>query len=59
MKEGCNCEQCQMERHGGWVRFMPSHGCGNKRCPKALSHRYKCTNSNDQNQTPEIDKDEP
>jgi len=24
--------------------------CGNKRCPRATDHRYKCTNSNDTGQ---------
>lgn len=27
--------------------------CGNKRCPKAASEKYLCTNSNAPNQTPQ------
>jgi len=32
--------------------------CGNKRCPKASDYRYKCTNSNDPGQTPELEPTE-
>jgi hypothetical protein len=38
------------------IEFIPMIGCpicGNKRCPKASDHRYKCTNSNDPGQIPE------
>lgn len=51
----CNCERCQVERFG-ICRFMPSHpdGCGNKRCPASQWHGYKCTNSNEPDQVPEL-----
>jgi hypothetical protein len=51
----CNCERCQEERWG-ICRFMPSHpaGCGNKRCPASQWHGYKCTNSNEPDQVPEL-----
>jgi hypothetical protein len=29
--------------------------CGNKRCPRAQDHRFKCTNSNELGQVPEPD----
>lgn len=29
--------------------------CGNKRCPKAYWHEYKCTNSNAKGQAGELD----
>jgi uncharacterized protein YneF (UPF0154 family) len=30
--------------------------CGNKRCPKALNHRNRCTRSNDVGQIPELEQ---
>ena len=53
----CYCQQCQESREGMCV-VMPSHGCGNKRCPKSIDHRYKCTNSNDPGQVGEIEDGE-
>src|SRR5215217_4959738 len=36
-------------------RFMiVCTNCGNKRCPHAWNHRYKCTGSNETDQVPEL-----
>ena len=32
------------------MRMILCSICGNKRCPHAENHKYKCTNSNDLNQ---------
>lgn len=43
----------QQKRNPAWMYLlfnisMPlCSKCGNKRCPKARDHRFKCTNSND------------
>lgn len=54
--DSCNCERCQVARHG-ICQFMPSHpgGCGNKRCPASQWHGYKCTGSNEPNQVCVVD----
>lgn len=51
----CECARCQQEdamrhRYLSSRRPMPVCGCGNKRCPKALWHGYRCTGSNEPNQ---------
>ena len=35
--------------------FIVCAKCGNKRCPHAQDHKYKCSNSNDVNQVSVID----
>lgn len=51
----CVCHNCLsgVRLHGWLLRGMvmilcPT--CGNKRCPKAEDHRYKCTGSNEPGQ---------
>lgn len=41
-----------------WSRAIMNccHDCGNKRCPKAQNHIYKCTGSNDVGQVGEVAK---
>lgn len=38
----------------GRTRMILCEHCGNKRCPKASYHGYKCTGSNEPGQTPEL-----
>lgn len=55
---GC-CHQCRKEWQEGkdWREITVAGSfmilcpeCGNKRCPKANSHHYDCTGSNEPNQ---------
>lgn len=52
MIENCECRQCITEK-----AFIMVHGrmfvcpeCGNKRCPRANSHKNKCTGNNEPGQ---------
>lgn len=59
----CPCSECD-ERVGHMIEANPEIGwwagsgmivcpdCGNKRCPQAKNHEYKCTRSNASDQTP-------
>jgi len=52
--DSCWCEECSpvtMED----CHFVVCPFCGNKRCPKASNHRYKCTNSNETGQIGELE----
>ncbi len=42
----CGCRECNPK--AWWMILCPD--CGNKRCPKATSHQYACTNSNEPGQ---------
>jgi hypothetical protein len=37
------------------VTMICCHKCGNKRCPKAQNHAYKCSGSNEPNQVGELE----
>ncbi len=45
-KGECMCLKCSPITFEN-MRFNVCSICGNKRCPHALNHNYKCTNSND------------
>jgi hypothetical protein len=57
----CNCRQCRRDRNEMSSSGFPIEMammivcdiCGNKRCPHAENHKYKCTNSNELNQVEE------
>jgi len=65
-EELCSCYICTEDR----LKKMPAgstfmgpgvpgwkyacHFCGNKRCPHHADHRFKCTNSNDEDQVGEL-----
>lgn len=57
------CRSCQSEAMAAStalgilpnIYFIACQKCGNKRCPKAENHAYKCTGSNDVNQTGELE----
>ena len=51
--KACRCHQCEPD--AGWMVVCPK--CGNKRCPKARHHKWKCTNSNDTHQIGELEDD--
>ena len=42
----CSCQKCNPN---AWWMIVCSE-CGNKRCPHATDHKYKCTNSNEPGQ---------
>ena len=49
-----DCEKCRSDAKA-WARYMIlCKDCGNKRCPQALDHRYKCSRSNDVGQVGEL-----
>lgn len=57
---GCGCGQCVAEVISArpfpqnlMYPFIICAQCGNKRCPKASWHGFKCTGSNAPGQTPE------
>lgn len=58
------CQRCQDEDppfpDQRIARLMPHHpdGCGNKRCPKSLDHRFKCTKSNEPGQVGVLEDDQ-
>lgn len=41
-----DCEQCRVDAKALRTYMILCPDCGNKRCPKAENHRYKCTGSN-------------
>ncbi len=47
----CDCRTCWVQRMPGYM--VVCHTCGNKRCPKADNHAFKCTGSNDVGQVGE------
>jgi len=42
----CSCLKCSPNEYPN-IRFNTCSICGNKRCPHADDHNFKCTNSND------------
>lgn len=56
----CHCYECRQDDIVAYLGTYPitypmstmilCPTCGNKRCPHATDHRYKCTNSNEPNQ---------
>lgn len=50
---GLDCRQCFADADKVAMRMILCPICGNKRCPKADNHRYKCTGSNDVGQVGE------
>lgn len=54
----CWCAACEgevteaLEKVDIWTgsTFIVCRDCGNKRCPRAASHEYRCTRSNDTGQ---------
>ncbi len=51
--ESYDCRQCYRENDVFPMIMIVCRLCGNKRCPKAENHQYKCTGSNDLNQVGE------
>jgi hypothetical protein len=49
--ENCSCVACVPRVDRPIFRTCPL--CGNKRCPHCQNHQWKCTGSNEPNQTPE------
>lgn len=53
---GCKCQACLDEKIppekylGGRIFMILCPDCGNKRCPQASNHIYKCSGSNEPNQ---------
>jgi hypothetical protein len=52
---GCTCHECNADKtYNGlpWAScvMIVCADCGNKRCPKATSHKNACTNSNEPGQ---------
>ncbi len=45
-----DCSQCYRDAKTLPLSMVVCDTCGNKRCPKALNHRFVCTNSNALNQ---------
>lgn len=50
-----DCVQCYKDASELQRRMVLCPTCGNKRCPKALNHRYQCTRSNAVDQVPMFD----
>lgn len=53
--EQFDCEACRQSAKAIASYMILCPKCGNKRCPKALDHRFKCTGSNSSGQAGEID----
>ncbi len=50
-----DCERCRQENYNPLrVYMILCRDCGNKRCPQAQDHRFKCTGSNDVGQVGEL-----
>lgn len=57
-RESCGCRKCLREREKNLPLFERTELrqmilcpiCGNKRCPHATDHSYKCTRSNEPGQ---------
>jgi hypothetical protein len=49
-----DCEKCRSEALAMAKYMIVCKDCGNKRCPQALDHRYKCSKSNDVGQVGEL-----
>ena len=49
-KNGCGCQYCNPY----WGGMFLCGKCGNKRCPRAISHLYVCDQSNLPNQIPRL-----
>jgi hypothetical protein len=54
-KYDCYCYTCNKDRIENGVPYVMTRmivcpECGNKRCPNATDHIYKCTNSNEPGQ---------
>jgi hypothetical protein len=47
----CSCRKCNI--NAWWM--ITCKTCGNKRCPKAENHEFKCFNSNELNQQKILD----
>lgn len=53
------CSRCYDSSRGTTFAMMVvCSRCGNKRCPRATWHGYRCTGSNDVAQVPELDEEE-
>lgn len=50
----CKCRTCIGAIESMQI-FTVCPNCGNKRCPKAESHLYKCSGSNASDQIPELE----
>lgn len=50
----CSCASCEPLTWDN-QRFIICHHCGNKRCPKASNHIFRCTNSNEPGQVGELE----
>ena len=56
LQSQCNCRRCIDERGERPTWFIVCPKCGNKRCPKASDHRFRCTGSNALGQTGETEE---
>lgn len=59
VKADCVCSRClEGVSHLGWplagLIMILCPQCGNKRCPKAANHQFKCTASNEPGQVGEL-----
>lgn len=41
-----DCNQCRSDAKAIATYMILCPDCGNKRCPQAKNHKYKCTSSN-------------
>ena len=48
-----DCEKCRSDAGAFPIYMIVCPDCGNKRCPQAINHRFKCTNSNEPYQVPQ------
>jgi hypothetical protein len=62
MSDDCGkCRECLKNKRDedGWpvllTTFVVCQQCGNKRCPKADDHNFKCSGSNELNQVGEAE----
>lgn len=51
----CDCHSCLRARHEIPMHLVTCPKCGNKRCPKADNHIFKCTQSNEPGQIGELE----
>ena len=57
-EKDCLCLKCSPIKFPNF-RFNVCSICGNKRCPHASDHKYKCTNSNEPNQLGSVYQEQP
>ena len=50
-----DCEKCRSDAGAYRTYMIVCPKCGNKRCPKAENHTFKCTKSNEVGQIGEVE----